>query len=193
MSKIGWRWWGVSKTGSLLSFTGDKTNPWPTDEAFHAECTKSGYMSGQYVHAQHESEARGIKVQQARTLEEAKQIALVEVPMEVCPLCKNPRRHKIASLECTCGIYVFKWSEDADALPYAGYRRQCDVFGCVEWWGNATEHELGYRVEYAQIRAIWAMGKGAHVHPAYEIDRVRQKQDLIDRYEPDYDESEDNQ
>lgn len=190
MSKMGWRWFGVAKSGAVQSFFSGRDVPWPTDEARRAECDRGAWLRpSQYSHDQHEPQVRINKALSAKDSAERDAILKNVVPFESCPECQGDgHEHQVAELDCSCGIYVFKWSEDALALPYVqGYRANCQVFGVVEWWGHYTEHEIGYRVEFAQLRAIHAWGKGTKVHPAYQIDRVQDLDQLIERYEPDYD------
>lgn len=200
MSQMGWRWFGVSSSGAVESFFQGSGCPWPTDEPYHAECRAGAWLKpSQYGHDQHEPEMRirraessfgGVPDDQLSPQQLRDKLGMLRnpIPMDRCPECsRGSKPHQIAQLECTCGIYVFKWSEDALALPYvSGYRKNCQVFGVVEWWGHYSEHDLGYRVEWAQLRAIHAWGKGTKVHASYQIDRVRDRDTLIERYEPDY-------
>lgn len=68
--------------------------------------------------------------------------------------------------DCSCGIYVFKWAEDVEALVRTRSYSNATVIGPVEWWGKYEEHELGYRVEFAQPRALYVR-RGRALHPVY--------------------------
>lgn len=92
--------------------------------------------------------------------------------------------HRAPDFECGCGIYSYKDTDLAwgyQPTPQARYRQDgFKVFAAIECWGLIIEHELGWRSEYAAIRAIWSQGT---VHAVYQVDRHRNIDGLIARYD----------
>ena len=87
--------------------------------------------------------------------------------------------------DCSCGIYIFKWAEDVEALVHTNGYRSATVIGAVEWWGKYEEHEIGYRVQYAQPRALYVLR--GRIHPVYShlIDINQSWERLVERWEED--------
>lgn len=93
------------------------------------------------------------------------------------------------SVDCSCGIYVFKWAEDVEGLIHSPWYSKSAVIGCVEWWGRAWEHELGWRVQFAQPRGLYQV-RGKRLHSLYShlVDRRLTWEQLVERWEtPDGD------
>lgn len=57
--------------------------------------------------------------------------------------CSRRGRHRIPSLECSCGLYA---THGLDALRHS---RDPAVLGTVAMWGRIVEHTAGYRAELA--------------------------------------------
>lgn len=92
--------------------------------------------------------------------------------------------HVAPTLACSCGIYSYKDSDLAWGYqPTLNARFKTPafrVFAAIECWGTIIEHDLGWRSQYATIRAICTTGR---VHEVYEVDRYRDIELLIARYD----------
>lgn len=159
---IGWRWFSTTPAGGLISFNSfNGGDPWPPDDVHEAYCANTGMPW-----------------------------ALRHCTCSTCLAARasggfpgnEPVHGPAPDFRCSCGFYMFKWSEDALALPYVGgYRKLCKVLAVCECWGEIVEHDIGFRAQYARIRAIHSVrGK---VHPAYEVDRARNVEQMIERWE----------
>lgn len=173
MSQIGFRWYNTSPSGALVPFN-DRT-PHVPNEPVQAECLTYGKSYGNrhyYVDRQgNEFNVIGLTQAQVRDLVGD---GIISPAVE--------SNHHAPMYDCTCGHYIFKWCEDAMALPYVGgYRKLCKILVAVEWWGKFVEHDLGYRTEWTTVRAACTFGR--KIHPVYEIDKVLTVEQLSERWE----------
>lgn len=155
MSVYGWRWWDIGRDGSLQSVNGDL---WPPNDPLKAECMASGYM-GFNDHHQHvivmpDGRRRNVPI----SVPLGKRKNGVEVIKEGPP-----------AFDCHCGMWAYYDPEGAWVLPRShgrSYLRHTKVFGVIEAWGDIVWMDLGFRCEYAQVRAI--MVTRGKLHPTYE-------------------------
>lgn len=76
----------------------------------------------------------------------------------------GPEDHIVPEPECRCGYYAYKdafrallvWNLSRWDNPELNF-----VIGSVEMWGRIQEHNLGYRSEFARIKAIDSRSRAA--------------------------------
>lgn len=164
MSVMGWRFFNVTKHGALESHNGEV---WPPNEPLEATCRVNVNSDPAYY-----SLHRRMVVPKADWIKEedasgpwVKLGADIKWVTEPCPV-----------LNCTCGIYSYKDAELAWAYQTnpAAHRATTAfrVFGVIECWGGICEHELGWRAQFAQIRAVASVNpKG--IHEVYNVPRYK--------------------
>lgn len=168
MSQIGFRGWRIDHAGALIALNREA---YPPIEALEAEC--SNYESA-------------VRAERARRPDSIiKPQAVEEIRVSI-----GGGRWKVhggvPSMDCSCGIYLFKWGEDLEGLYRSSGYSSIKVFGVCEWWGDYVEHELGWRVQYAIPRALHVVA--GTLHPVYHhlIDpNVKTWEQLLERWEPD--------
>lgn len=178
MSKFGWRWWDLTKSGQLTSVNGLL---WEPSEELHAECGRAPRYSidptryNDSVGAHHRAtlitasgELHMLEPDSRRVLRPGRRKGGGEIVVEGVP-----------GENCTCGFWAYHDPEGAYALPHlnGGYLVNCKVFGVIEAWGGIMDHELGFRCEYAAVRAVHVVrGK---LHAAYEVSRYSSFAEIV--------------
>lgn len=167
MSQVGFRGWTVDKDGALQAMNQEV---YPPDSPLEATC----------IHYD-----RAVEAEKARR----KNCIVVAQPLEETKVSdgggKWHAHGKPPSFHCSCGIYLFKWGEDVEGLIKGMGYNSIRVMGVCEWWGEYVEHEIGWRVQFAQPRALFVVG-GGKLHPVYHhlVDpSIKRWEDLVERWE----------
>lgn len=134
MSVVGYRWWRVAPDGALMSWAFNDI--WLPDEPMTARCSMAEL--GETLAA----------IDPEMKDEDAAWHASADTPDE----------------DCGCGLWAFYDPEIAQGLLYKRHMVSKLVFGVVEGWGGVVWHDLGFRAEFAQVRALVP---NRHLHDAY--------------------------
>lgn len=143
MSVYGWRWWDIGRDGSLQSVNGDL---WPPNDPIQAECKLVPMFGENTLHDHEIIMPDGRRRNVPRTVPLGKRKNGVEVVEEGPP-----------AWSCHCGMWAYYDPEGAWVLPKSHghtYLRRTKVFGVIEAWGNIVWMDLGFRCEWAQVRAV---------------------------------------
>lgn len=166
---MGWRWWDISKSGALTSVNGVI---WEPNEPIRSECLANQWGT----HSKHDRiavmpDGRRRKVSKDVELGERRNgLRVIEEPAP--------------AYDCHCGFWAYHDPDSAFGLPLSHnniYLRTTKVFGVFEAWGDIVHHELGFRCEIAQVRAV--VVQRGRLHPCYEIPRYRNLDEIVERWD----------
>jgi hypothetical protein len=173
MSVFGWRWWDLSKGGALMSVNGVI---WPPNDPVKAECSVS-----------YGKDAQGNPIYNSR---HGKTLILPDGRRTLLPHRDTPVGVRSNGAEvivegppayqCHCGMWAYYDPDGAFGLPLShghSYLRTTKVFGVVEAWGDIVWMDLGFRCEYAQVRAV--VVQRGKLHHTYEIPRYKSLEEIV--------------
>lgn len=138
----GWRAWGVDTSGVLRSIT--YPHVWG-DGSVDARCSST--TMADRVHGRRELILRRLRERRSMG---------VDVDARIPDRERAPRGHLAPHEDCGCGYWLFK-TPDVMANNHYEFNRWMRaeytgwlVTGQVRAWGNAVEHENGWRAQYAE-------------------------------------------
>jgi hypothetical protein len=130
MSIFVWRTWHhnfLDKYGlvQMNLLHGHYFMPWQPKEVKQANCYAMG----------------GMRLVEDKTLPRNARYSTVPIPLH--------ERNESPMPDCSCGIYGYKCEYVPEEI-----QQRFEVLGVAEIWGKIIEAELGYRAQYAQLRAL---------------------------------------
>lgn len=166
VSVYGWRWWDLSKEGALHSMNDQLWEPTEDpSEGLHATC----YDMPEGMVSHHHTDM----------------LRLADGTIQPVIRGSRPRgasiiREPVPGIGCTCGFWAYYDPEQAFVLPRTHghtYLKSAKVFGVIEAWGGIAWMELGFRCEYAAVRAV--IVQRGKLHKAYEVQRYKNLEDIM--------------
>lgn len=156
MSVMGWRFFQVANKGALMSHNSEI---WPPNEPLEAVC-RMGW-------AGHHLTING----------EPKPFVVEDVANWTTLSDKNVTVEGVPGEKCTCGIYSYKdpdlaWTYQSSPGQFL-HTKFFKAFAVIECWGVVIEHELGWRAQFAQVRAVAMVNPNA-LHEVYsDVERYK--------------------
>ena len=78
-----------------------------------------------------------------------------------CAKCSHP-----GAINCTCGMHVY--SNLSYLLQNIGMYHRANAIGLVEMWGRITEHEFGYRSQFARVQQLFVDDRAFLTYDEYD-------------------------
>ena len=100
-------------------------------------------------------------------------------PTETLDAVCDYRSHPAPQMDCSCGLYAFRWSEDCLYLPRE--YNNCKVLAAVECWGRVCFHSVGLRAEHARVGGVW-VARG-HLSDLYPVLHHSSAEELVGEWE----------
>lgn len=152
---VGYRSWGVTPEGDLLSLNQNTSEPWPAktkkgaictqilDEAWGASQLSGGWSTYATTSMIMSSTAYVPSIIQPAVLNFAQWWSRKMVQ-------KAHANHHAPEAGCSCGVYAAK----AKSNHFRSYREGQPVWGEVYLWGKIQEYTEGYRAEFAYPKEL---------------------------------------